>query len=529
MAKAPKTDPFKHGVVLHYDLKQSNGIFRLGVHGLWRLLAAIDNDPKRYPNVVASPDCTWKLGDDTITLTATTPEHLLPLLVNAFGQMVDGVIVLPGYSNNMHQNQFYLTALTHTAITMIFANNGKNGRTKALSSKPHCALVRTHAPNYLMGGKPKATVPLGSKFHREVSLHFPYPTLVNEKMFVHLGDNLIRDCRDKGISLNGTFHPGVGTWNNNTIEVPFSDAFALFFSPLAYVYSTCTDGLFGVGMDAPTFTEAADHHKRHCSQAEKNDGKGKKVLCGTVVRVHGGVDLAARVLLGSLDCQQDRTYSVVLSTGVTKDFFFTGVGDGLFGTFNQALQESLETSTGENGFLSDFQELREVPVVNLGSAQEPKFLTVFDKVDSNLAYGLPWCQGLESTFYVQQKGKAETGLWPSQKKILGVLMSKMSTDNEKLVMTEANQLVKALGFAYGDYDRAEKEFVAVHMGKAVGSTAILAALAAYSKKAGRGFASTTFDIMLPMLDANPRRVKALLVLGATMYVAKVEDKPVVAA
>ena len=257
---------------LTYSLKQCiDPVLRLGIHGLYRLLKAVEKSPDRYPGIRQSENLSWAMDSDSIRITFKDPTHLKMMMVEAYSAMPKGVVLLPGYEGNPTSKGFYVTARTHYAVTRLFVGGAKGARrTGSLDPEKMTpefkSFVETLDPERLEF-LDKKKVPLGD-FHAKATFtpNYPYPQL-----FAALADTIIKDWKkpDSKIKVSALIHPNFALWNNKYIQVPAKSAFALYFTPLAYVYSHCTDGPFGVGIDTPTFDQADQYHKDHIQNARK--------------------------------------------------------------------------------------------------------------------------------------------------------------------------------------------------------------------------------------------------------------------
>lgn len=514
---------------LIYDLKQCiDPVTRLGIHGLHRLLKAAEKYPDRYPGIQQTENLSWVSDSDSIRITFTNPGHLRMLMVEAYSAMPRGVVLLPGYESNPTSKGFYVTARTHYAVTQLFAGGAKGAR-RTGSLNP--GKVTPEFETLLKGLDPERLefldgkkVPLGD-FHAKATFtpNYPYPGV-----FSALADKIIKGWEKPGfkVEVSALVHPKYTVWNNDYTPVPVKDAFALYFTPLAYVYSHCTEGPFGVGIDAPTFDEGDQYHKDHIQNAR--EGRGESVIGGTVTYIHAGTHVAARALLASLDCPENRTYSVVSEMG-SFDFYFQGAGTGMYAAFNKALKDILgsdeqpeATEDKAEDIQDGFRVLRKIPLTQLG---ESKIVSVYDQVDANLQVGGRWFFGLGKMASLKRDGI--TGLLPWEKKTMGVLVNKMSTETERTIMEYGYTLKKALAGAYKDQGRAnafsdaEVDFVRVYMARAMYKPTILSALG----KIHRDVVNVTwnwkpdlasFQVVQEQLNVDPRAVKDLLILGATL-------------
>jgi len=512
---------------LRYDLKEiTHPVTRLGVHGLHRLLMAVQKNPDIYPGIIPSEDLSWEMDSDTITIKFTKPKNLEPLMLEAYSTMEDGAVILPGYERNPSELGFYVTARTHYAVTQIF-NGGSSGarRVMSLGNKEEFASQLDPKRTGLLD----KLVPLGENNRAKAKFtpNYPYPvnsvaTGVTKKWPVKMTSSM---------EVSRVFHPIYSLWNNKYPKVTPDVAFATYFTPLAYVYSHCVEGPFGVGMDGLTFDQADHFHDIHLYNTKVD--RGIKTVGGTVTYIHAGLQVAARALLVALECPENRTYSVVAypektEEGSAFDFYYSGAGTGLYGMFNAALkaiQESDEDpSDGEpnaDDIRDGFRVLRKIPLIQRG---DDTLLSVYDQIDTNLKVGAPWYMNLGKVAEVERNGRF--GLFPWERRTMEVLMKNMSTETEREIMRYGSLLRNALAAALADeghsdpWQEADEIFARVYMARATHKDSVLNALGRIHNrvvKVSRPWKpdESMIRAVQEQLEINPRRVKSLLLLGAT--------------
>lgn len=551
------------GFRLVYDLKAcADPLTRLGIHGLYRLLhfAGLPKFAHLYPRLKQSATLKWSLDETSITIDAATPEDLGVIVGSMFSSMPHGVVILPGYPSVPNIDvRFYLTALTHTAITGALFKSGKSGRTRSFESpleikdgKVHpddaaglslsdgkvkaedlvCKLKGTD-PNSLIRQVTGCTNSGGKSIERKVTPHCPDAKLGKSVLFASLEEALPNALVNNGynlqrpVKLAGVHHPLCATWENKSIEMPFPNAFAVTFSALAYVYTSCSDGFLGVGLDLPTFKEADKFHRYHILGFEKS------IKEGFLYHVHGNADVAAFTLLTHLECPANRIYPVVASNGDGKDatvsawdfYYRTGPGYGLYAKFQQALDGGMEYEDVKR----TLRVLRLVPLAVKGSPKDNKFRSVYDQVLQNLNYGMAWHHDLSQVAFLSRtlakdKTKQIEGLLPLEGQALTLLVQTMQSDKEKKILEAANRLLGAVANQYDHYqdkyDRAREFMVKSHLAKAVGKTSLLDALWRVMIFGEFIMPTDTLTLITEEAERNPREVKNLLILGACTYTPK---------
>jgi len=549
----PKTTDFR----LTYDLTTcSDPLVRLGIHGLWRVLhyAGVEEYAHLYPKLVQSPNLSWTLTDTGIEINAKTPEDLAVILKSMIGDMPQGIVVPPGYPTHSDVGtEFYLTGATHTAITGFLFPNSKSGRTKSLGGflkikegKVHpddvggltvkknavsvmdlmCKLKGINPSNLIQKVSGALRANGKSPIEQKVTTHCSDPVLGKSVLFKSLADQMVGTLvqANKGdvtrpISTSGPFHPLCGRWENKSIRMPFTDAFAVYFSAFGYVYTECTDGFIGVGMDFPTFKEADKYHRIHIGDFQ---GKIKE---GFLSRVNGASHIAAFVLLTHLECPTNRTYPIVSMNGKYQtawDFHFKGgAGEGLYGKFQAALDAGMEYEDAQRTLLI----LRLLPLESYGD----KSRSVYDQVYQNLSYGMDWHHNLSKVAFLKRKTRGEwhKGLFIDETKVLQALVTIMQNDNEKLILDAGQRLFLSAareydkqGYREGKYDRAREFMVKVNLARAIGKGSLLEALWRVQMFAKCPLSTDVMDAIHDMSDSNPRGLKNLLILGAYSYTPK---------
>jgi len=507
---------------LRFDLKeQVDPVTRLGIHGLHRLLQAAEKKPDLYPGIRQSDTLSWTMDSDTIQISFASPSDLRFLMLEAYSSMPNGAVILPGYESNPSSKGFYITALTHFAVTDLFKGGPKGARRTgsfAGAGKDDAYEGLDPARTALMDKK----VPLGDfKAKRAFTPNYPYPGV-----FEALADKIIKDwpkSLDSNLDVSAIFHPRYTFWNNEYIGVRPDIAFVTYFTPLAYIYSICDDGPFGVGMDANRFSEADLLHSKHLGNTK--DDQGTVVLGGTVTRIHAKINVAVRALLASIEeCPENKTYSVVSPSGAL-EFFYGGSDTGLYGVFNEILKTILnsEDESDEAGEIREgFRVLRKVPLIQRG---DDTILSVYDQVDSNIKTGgRCWYLGLGKAVSVVRKNNR--GLFFKEKQVMELLMDKMSTETERTIMEYGHLLKNALAAAYQEEDRndtyqlAEENFMRIYMAHATHKMSIMTALGKIHNRVVKCSRNWKPDVNMlhvvqEQLNINPRAVKDLLMLGAT--------------
>lgn len=539
---------------LHYDLDTcTDPLIRLGIHGLYRLLHYAGK-PERahiYPALVQSDTLSWTLTDTTIDIRAKTPADLATILKSMFGAMPHGIIAPPGYCDNPDDDRYYLTGRTHTAITSLFPNQ-KSGRTRSLNKATKIKFLAPKALNgvhpddvgglEVVGGhvfamelveklKPntewitvirRALRKDGSAIELKVSPHCPDAVLGKSILFASLPDQMVRKLTsvDERIDVTATFHPLCGNWNGKSTGMSFKDAYALYFAPYGYVYTQSEDGLVGVGLDFPTFSEADSYHKAHFVDPSR---AFQSRMEGFVYHVHGNAEVTAFVLLGHLDCPAGN-YSVIAKSGENTtawDFYYQGEGkytqDDVYGKFRRAIDAGMETEDAK-GCL---RVLRHIPLFEKRTA--------YDQVYHNLAVGMDWHHDLGRVVNLDRpvmvkgkKGERIKGPFLSEKEALSALVEIMQDPKEKLILTTGHNLFYAAvkkyqadGYAYKNAcERAHEYMVTVNLARAVGKDSLLNALWRVVATAEFNIPKDAMDAIHEMACTNPRGLKNLLILGS---------------
>lgn len=449
-----------------YDLRaETDPLIRVSIHGLWRHLT--------YGLDTQSDTVKWELTDTSVTLHWANVSDLDKLMSRMVGGFEDGIAVSPGYPSDRNDQTIYATVLAHKGITQnFFAKKGSaRSRSEAVADK----VDPSEAP-WSKEGK-IARLTLAFTRHK---LHDDTPSMDVKK------DNL--DPKQK---LGVVYHPMASQWNSVSVVTDPKTKFAMAFSCLAHVFTQDSESgsPFGLGVDAPTFSEADDIHNKWIDNPlfrapnEAVCAWGIASLldlpCGTYVQVG---ERGARLL--SVDSNDTKV-----------------------------LYPILQTSMGAHAGAKTVRMLENVEIGKAHCGRD-----AYDQIIKNVKLGRAW---YADVIPVSPYARVRTTLTNIFYREASQMEQQIALQMSKIRTALARNYAKHYGADLSkSYERADNFIINVNLNRARNRPALLKSVAAITREAGRGFTTEELSWILSHSEKRYSEVQSLLILACTTFYAK---------
>lgn len=449
---------------------ESNPFVRLGIHGLARLLKAGESQAlkEHYPLIRPSERMSWTVGKDSIALHFEEGDEdvLLPLAWGMLGDLHEGLAVMPGYCPDLGDPAVYATLHGHMAQAKFRSSNG---------------MARCSS--------------LGSKSKRTLALHtnrngHPVQATFTKNELAYCAKNKEGKLK-RGLrlahkeELKTVHHQVFSKWNDKGIPTDVKTGFVLYFALLAYTWTRCDEGVFGVGIDLPTFEDADAVHSYHGGWSTR----GRSGKTRHLYRVHSRFRTAAQVLATNLNLPPGNYEATCADT--SEHFTLTHRTGGQKDLILQLIRNRIQ-------FLDEKRFLRELKTLPLSLYKTAKgedgdvYTSVYDQLMDNARMGRPWPYGLCALGELKRTGANVTGLYASEAYVLSDLCEELGDEMEKLWMAAMRKLFVSLARSYRQigwddpYGRARKVMVNQHLMHVRTKGQLVEAITACLKEAEQG-------------------------------------------
>lgn len=280
------------------------------------------------------------------------------------------------------------------------------------------------------------------------------------------------------------YHPMVSQWNSKTISVDPQTKFVLAFACLAHIFTRGGDkDIIGLGLDAPTFSEADEFHMRWMDSPLLGATDHTVAVWGmaTLLDLPPGTYVQTNELGSSY---------VVLSEDDIKGIY-------------PILREGMGGHDGAR------------MVKMLSHVQIPANRDAYTQILQNVHLKRTWYTGVHPLDSYPRTREAFTNIF------YGV-----SSPMEHQIAASMSKIRSALAAQYGkrygldikrSFDRADNLILNVHLNRARNRPALLKALATITQEAGRGFSSEEMDWILTRSEKHPSELQSLLILACTTF------------
>lgn len=476
---------------MRFDLTQETDLYRrLGLHGLYRLLAYGEED-EHFPGVRQTETCQWEIDEDanTIDLWYDSQDDLVVLMNNQWGDFRHGIAVNPGYETNPDKDGAYVTVRFHqaTAGRFFFGMTGPRRSGSMSKDKDKGRAEINHLQKVLGNGE---TTPLVMGYTR----HNANPLMKIGKHF------------------SAAVHPALSQWNYSSITATPEDYFLISFACLSYIYTMSSEDLVGMGIDRPTFVQAATVHDHW--RFIGGDGAARNVLW-----VSGGVRAALWVMASALDLEG--TFSALYKKGDTGHLLFNTrlPNDRTVQLFEMV--RSFQCAQDKNGKIRGTYS---IPVRMKSSTEVHE--TALDRIVFNLENGLRWFLGLDETLYQTERGVK--GLYRSESDLYTLIFQgdPDMDDIEREVGRKFNHIFYTLARKYArdagrekpqdkDHEKARKRITRTYLARASTTDSLLDAVASIKDESGWDgtFTADEGAYILMKARSNPMELRSFLNLS----------------
>lgn len=508
---------------LYFDLtREQNPLLRLGAHGLWALLThgVGSKYGDRYPEVEQSETLSWELTDTTITLHYESVDDLNRLMMSVLGDFRDGVAVPPGWSGDLSIPSAYPLSRFHSATVSYFAPDRAKGRRRAYSlgngknpgDDKKWASWRAAHPGRVL----RSTIETCNKIKTDSDGNpIPYPVSFTpyemspaNRLHLKANNSGIPNKMQEGM---GSFHPALGKWNENAIDMPFEDLFLVSFSCASYVYTLSDEGKnfsdkkalpVGIGIDAPTFAEADELRRRWTALSDNP----------YLIRVWSNDHTALWMMSATLDLP-DRTYQTLTcrGPGQFRPATVTHKTQFVYGLFRSQPM----TRLAMGGVLAG---LGSVSLRRIMSGGKKYRTTLHDVVLRNLERGDSWARGLDDLT------RTNPELSRFQRRIFTYMADNLGDPMELEIIRQMNWNYNSLVRKFHDedpnkdWDKARKraqDFFKIHLSHAYSMGDIILGIQSIKDlhPNAPGLTEAQWEWVTNTAKADPDLVRGLLLAG----------------
>jgi hypothetical protein len=483
-----------------FKLTEEGDVFlRLGIHGLYRLLAHGEG-AENFSTIKQSKTLQWELDTEanTIDLWWEAEDDLSRLLQGMWGDYSGGLITNPGYEHDPDKDGAYVTARFHGAVAGYFSTGP--GKKRSQSSGKRVKLDHLLLP---FNDKKGESIPW------EIS--FTAHTHPPEK------SKLVFQNKKRGMS--STLHPALTTWHGESLTCTAEQGFLLSFSCLAYIFTYCTDGYVGLGIDLPSFAEADAVHRRWSFSGSENSGRA-------ILTIAGKRDTALWVMAVALGL--DGTFSAIYQPEPrSKSTGHKMFNTRLPGRREQRLRELVPQFFQDADASARFLRTLNMPLRSYEKGGRMVTMeSVLDRVIHNLTHGFRWFAGMHEY-------PSKTNNRPTKKHEQKLLLNLCQGDPD-MDLVEQEVCRKFRNLYYGvalqeaervrgpkaapkpeDYEHAERVVVRTELNRANNTASILRAINNIKRvsKTNLVWTADQQEYLITMARQDPITLKAILVLS----------------